>query len=79
MRTPSGYEHKPEPLAVDCTLPHGNEAMHDGHNEASQLWLHHQVPDEVGVPHKAFVGSLVEWKLREIGLRLRKEGKTGVR
>ena len=74
MCAPPGNQHEPEPPPVDSALSDGYEAMHDGHDEASQFRLHDQVSGQVGVPHKALVCSLVERKLEEVGLRLWKEG-----
>ena len=74
MGTPAGNQHKPEPPPVDGALSHGYEAVHDGHDEAPQLRLHHQVSGQVRAPHKALVRSLVERELKEVGLCLGKEG-----
>ncbi len=55
---------------MDRARPHLDEPMDHGHHEPSQLRLNDKIPQEVSVPNKPLVGSLMQGQLKEVGLCL---------
>lgn len=80
--TSPGDEHKLKRFSIDTALPYRHKAMNHGNNEPPQFRLHHQVSEEVTVPDKLVICSLMKGQLHEVGpglcevmLPLQREGE----